>query len=150
FPKHSKISSLLGLNAVRSTSQTKIFLDGLTEMNIVYAPDRAIGKNDPFNSLVCGIVNCLPDVNVFELNADCFDLDETSAHLINLQTQIKERSADRVLALDLMILVITPNVREHVVYDGYGVGFTDVFLLDCSQNALVAFHLRCNSVSHLR
>src|SRR5262249_22589528 len=119
-------------------------------MNIVYAPDRAIGKNNPFNSLVCGIVNRLPDVNVFKLNADGFDLDEKSDVLINLHSQINERSVDRVLARDLMIFVITANVREDVVYDGDGVGFTEVFLLDCSQNALVAFHLRCNSVSLAR
>ncbi len=61
-------------------------------MNIVYAPDRAIGKNNPFNSLICGIVNRLLDVNVFELNADGFDLDEKSDVLINLHSQINERS----------------------------------------------------------
>src|SRR5215831_1678078 len=119
-------------------------------MNIVYMPNRAIGKNNPFNSLVRGIVNRLLDVNVFEPNADSFDLDEKSDVLINLHSQINERSVDRVLARDLLDLFITTNVLEHVVYDGNGVGFTDVFLLDCSQNALVAFHLSCNSVSHLR
>src|SRR5215831_4659968 len=119
-------------------------------MNIVYMPNRAIGKNNPFNSLVRGIVNRLLDVNVFEPNADSFDLDEKSDVLINLHSQINERSVDRVLARDLLDLFITTNVLEHVVYDGNGVSFTDVFLLDCSQNALVAFHLCCNSVSHLR
>src|SRR2546430_16035982 len=104
-------------------------------MNIVYAPDRAIGKNNPFNSLICGIVNCLLDVNVFELNADGFDLDEKSDVLINLHSQINERSADFVLARDLKKFVITTNVREDVVYDGNGVGFTDVLLLDCSHKA---------------
>src|SRR3954454_8836534 len=103
-------------------------------MNIVYAPDRSIGKNDPFNSLVCGIVNRLLDVNVFELNADGFDLDEKSDILIDLHSQINERSTDFVLARDLKKFVVTTNVREDVVYDGNGVGLTDVFLLDCSQN----------------
>src|SRR4051812_42361970 len=121
-------------------------VDRLFESNSMGLPEGAVCKKNPFDSFPGSVLDRLPKVSLLELGSDALYLDEVLQAAVNLDGEIAECASHRELSGDLLILVVSKNVGQHVAHDYGGVGFVDIPPLRRFQNLLVSPECRPCSI----
>ena len=108
-------------------------------------PEEARPGRPPFQG-ECTVVHCLAHVILFQVQADCFDLDEVFNTPINLNSQVAVGSSNGLFAGYFGVLVKAENSGEHIRDYRDRIRFVDVSVCRILQHAFESGHFILETV----
>src|SRR4030066_438792 len=107
--------------------------NGFGEEDAVDLPDIPGGKRNPLNTLIRGVINSLLNVEIFEIEADCFYLDDHLEFPFDTGSEVAVRPADAEIPGNFAVFVVPKEVGHNIRDDHRGVGLVHVADLSCGQ-----------------
>ena len=91
------------------------------EFRAVGLPFVAVREDDPVDTLVYGVLARLVQMRFLELEADLLHLDDENLLVFGSHHEIRIARSYHLLAGEVLVLIPTEKVRQHVGYDLAGV-----------------------------